>query len=220
MFFALNFVFIKPVTMNYSNRDSGFFTTEEDYFEQEWQVPVQEMSLRMYQGYNVDYIQDEIAFFNYNPLYTFPKRLFNIENATCLRIRILNLCDLASWVSDYPIVWVGELAKLFRREVVSLSHFYRVAFGSSIETEIEHYKEEYNEKTTMRSLVSLITSDGHLETRILVTYFALEKWLRILTFEYKAKFSEEFHRASVIKCPADWDRIFCIMGDDQDEGIA
>lgn len=206
--------------MEYSHDgDEGYVGLVEDYFELEWGFPEGGLSIRLYQGYDVAYIKDEISFFVYNPLYTFPRRLFDIENVLFLRHRLASLCDTASYVCDYPIIWVSELAKLFRREIVSITNFYYDVFRLSIENEIEHYKEEYNEMSTMRSLLRLIREDGHLETRLLVSYFALQKWLRILTFEYQSKFVDEFGFASTIKCTADWDEDYVALGDVQDEGI-
>lgn len=176
------------------NADEGYFGCVQDFFELEWNVP--EYDLRLYQGQNVELVKTEINYFVHNPLFTFPRDIFQGGQARMLRFRLFHVSRYVSDMDNYPLIQIFELGKLLRREVLTMNHYYRRDFQSCLWGEIEHYRELYTRLHTIKNLLDLMLEQEDTESRFLITFFILERWMESVKMVFRDKYFEEFQRVS------------------------
>ena len=198
------------------NVDEGYFGCVQDFFELEWNVP--EFDLRLYQGQNVELVKSEINYFVHNPLFTFPRRIFQGGEARMLRFRLIQVSSYVSDMDTYPLIQIFELGKLLRREILSMNYYYRRDFQSCLWSEIEHYREVYTQLHTIKNLLDLMLEQQDTESRFLITFFILERWIESVKLVFRDKYFEEFQRGSNYD-PLLYDFEMLCISSDEDLGI-
>jgi hypothetical protein len=198
------------------NVDEGYYGCVEDFFELEWNVP--EFDLRFYQGQNVEYVRGEINYFVHNPLFTFPREIFSGGQVQMLRFRLLHVSRYVSDMDMYPLIQKFELGKLLRRELLSMNSYYRRDFQSCLWSEIENYRELYTRLHTIKNLLDLMLEQQDTESRFLITFFILQRWMESVKLEFRDSYFEEFQRASYYD-PVSYDFEMLCISSAEDVGI-